>query len=506
MTVTFHKDNVLQALIFLLMTVCPTVHGKEIGAGAHDRESTWNIDMYWLGSTRKALPFWSHTNKGGIMPETCGGVLSGGVDGSAGLDRGWKFSYGISLAGYSSLGGVPEAHNSDGDRWRGMIRSIYAGLTWKKMSLDLGIRPEETEFGNLSVTGGDLTWTGNAMSFPGYNLKSGWIDIPRTRQRLAFKFNFGDYGLWDNRFVKHTLLHSQSLYVRAALTRKLTLTAGMEAWAQWGGNSPLYGRQPRSFQDYLKILIGAGGGDDATESDRINALGNHLGRELIRLDWEEENWHVTFQHDRPFDDGSGIGFQNFPDAVNTLHFSFKDKDRWFSDFLVEFIYTKWQSGTRHERPATPEELKKHPDKPIHIIGGCDDYFNNGEYRSGWTYNGRTVGLPLFFPFPKDMNGITQGVINNRIVAWNAGAGGKIAKLVPYTVKITYSRNFGRYRAPFSTMCQQVSGAFEFSLPHRIIRKTTGLSFGLYADKGSLYPDAAGLTVRMTWGGCLRHDK
>lgn len=186
---------------------------------------------------------------------------------------------------------------------------------------------------------------------------------------------------------------------------------------------------------------------------------------------------------------------------------YEEKIRVTKLFLLEFIYTKWQSGTRHDRPATEEELKKNPDKEIYIVGGCDNYFNNGEYKSGWTYNGRTIGLPLFVPAAKDTDGITRGVVNNRIVAWNAGVAGKMFRKIPYTVKVTYSKNFGKYRQTdsfYDSVPRQVSGAFELTLPKRIAGNTTLVSLGLYADKGSIYPDTAGITIRLGWGDCFRN--
>lgn len=39
-----------------------------------------------------------------------------------------------------------------------------------------------------------------------------------------------------------------------------------------------------------------------------------------------------------------------------------------SDILYEFIYTMCQSGSRHDRPATPEELEKNPDHPVIVQG------------------------------------------------------------------------------------------------------------------------------------------
>ena len=497
-----NKTRICCTILILTLLASIEITAQNVGEKEYGK---WYVETSGYVSTGKALPFWNYTNKGGVIPETSGGLVRGGVHDDYHYGKNFSFGWGIGLAGYAAAKGNEYVHNSDGNSMRGMIQDLYASATWKKLNMDIGIRRRETEFGGLSVTGGNITWSDNAQSFPGYNLKSEWITVPGTKEVMSVRFTFGDYGLWDNRFVKHTLLHNQSLYFKFALnhSRNFTLTAGMEAWAQWGGNSPIYGPQPRSFHDYLRIIVGAGGDDNATISDQINALGNHLGRELIRLDYDKEKWHLTIQHDRPFDDGSGIGFQNFPDAVNTIYFAFKDKDKWFSDFLFEFIYTKCQSGDHHERPATLEELKKHPDKLYYIVGGNDDYFNNGEYQSAWTYNGRTIGIPLFYAAPKDKDGVTRGVVNNRIVAFNVGVSGKIARQVPYTMKLTYSKNFGRYSQSidlFKSAPRQVSGAFELALPEPVFRGTTGISFGMYADKGSVFPDTVGLSVKLSWMG------
>lgn len=488
-------------LFFAIPATEALVHGAEIDHGG------WYVEMAGMGSTKRALPFWSHTNKGGVYPETCGGLFRGGVNGTSYGKNTFRLDWGIGLAGYAAAEGNAEVHNSDGSSTRGMVQELYVGTGWKKLNLDLGIRRRATDFGGLSVTGGNFVLTDNAQSFPGYRLHSDWIKIPFTKGILSARFDFGDYGLWDNRYVKHTLLHNQALHFKVNISKRISFTGGLDLWTQWGGTSPVYGKQPHKFSDYLKIMVAASGGEGATKSDRINALGNHLGRELLRLDLDQDRWRLAFQHDRPFEDGSGVGFQNFPDAVNTLHLSFKNKDKWVSDLLLEFIYTKWQSGTRHDRPATEEELKRDPDKKVYIVGGCDNYFNNGEYQSAWTYNGRSIGLPLFTLTPKDENGITKGVSNNRIIAWNVGLGGKLFRKVPYLLKVTYSKNFGKYSQsdPFyNSVPRQVSGALELTLPKRVIGNATLLSIGLYADKGSIYPDTAGITLRLGWGGTLTH--
>jgi hypothetical protein len=463
----------------------------------------WYVQMSGLGSTSRALPFWSHMNKGGAYPETSGGLLRGGVSGERSLGSNFTVDLGLGLAGYAAASPNSEVHNVDGKNYRGMVEALYAGVSWKKLHLDIGVRGRSLEFTNLSVTGGDMTWTGNALAFPGYTLKSEWIGVPLIKKVVSTRFDFGDYGLWDNRYVKHALLHNQALYFNIKIFRELHFIFGLEDWCQWGGISPLYGQQPQSIKDYFRIMTGSSGGEDATVNDQMNALGNHLGRELLRLDWEREKFHLTFQHDIPFNDGSGMGFQNFPDGVNTLHFSFKDKSKWISDIVLEYIYTKWQSGTRHDRPATEEELKKNPGKTKIVVGGCDNYFNNGEYKSGWTYNGRVIGLPLFPATAKNADGLTLGVSSNRITAWNFGMGGKIAHRLSYRMKITYSQQFGRYNQAKGSIYEneprQVSGSFEVTMPRFRSRVAPQILLGFYADKGSLLPDAAGLTLTLKWG-------
>lgn len=462
----------------------------------------WYVRMSGLGSTSRALPFWSHTNKGGAYPETSGALLRGGVSGVHSLGGGFSVDWGLGLADYAAVSPGSEVHNVDGKNYRGMIEALYAGVSWKKLHLDVGIKARDLEFNDLSVTGGDLTWTGNALAFPGYTLKSDWIGVPFLKKSVSVRFDFGDYGLWDNRYVKHSLLHNQALYFKVRIFRDLHFIFGLEDWCQWGGVSPLYGQQPQGLKDYLLMMTASSGGEGATVSDQINALGNHLGRELLRLEWKKDDFGVVFQHDRPFEDGSGVGFQNFPDGVNTLHFALKDKSSWVSDVVLEYVYTKWQSGTRHDRPATEEELKKNPGKKVYVVGGCDNYFNNGEYKSGWTYNGRVVGLPLFPATAKNADGQTFGVSSNRLTAWNFGMGGMIAHRLPYRMKITYSRQFGRYYLAKGSIYEneprQVSGSFEVTMPRFRSHLAPQILLGFYADKGSLLPDAAGLTLTLQW--------
>ena len=484
----------------------------------------WDISLYGYGA-KDGMPFWGTANRRGLFPsnlQTGGnrlldgmgdnrsgatGLMTAGVQ-TAYLTRpGIVLSGGVSLAGYFTTCG----------QWQGIADRLYFGVSWKKLHLDIGMKDRALdEFHGLSLTGGDMIYTGNSRNLPGYNLSTDFIYMPWTRNILAFKANFADYMMIDNRYTDKTLLHNEALFLKITPVKFLSLTLGLEMWSQWSGTSPVYGKQPSSFNDYMRVIFGKNGGDDATQSDQINVLGNHLGRELIRLDVNAADFTVTFQHDIPFDDRSGMRFQNFPDGVNTLNFSFKDRDKWVTDILLEFVYTKWQSGPQHDRPATDEELEKNPDNKRVILGGCDNYFNNGEYRSGWTYYGNTIGLPLFTPMPAGEDGKVLGVCNNRVTAWHFGLRGNAAGKVPYKFLFTYSRNFGKYnqsdlgegadKSIFLSVPEQFSVALESEIPHLGKRLPLSLGIGLYGDFGKLYQNSFGLTVRLSYIGKAHFGK
>ena len=90
-----------------------------------------------------------------------------------------------------------------------------------------------------------------------------------------------------------------------------------------------------------------------------------------------------------------MGFYNFPDGVNTLSFSFTDKNRWVSDILYEHQYTLYQSGPINGEMFDDKGNSLTP--PGVSTVGIDDYFANAYYRSGWTHHGRVIGDPLFLP-------------------------------------------------------------------------------------------------------------
>ena len=253
------------------------------------------------------------------------------------------------------------------------------------------------------------------------------------------------------------------------------------------------------------------GGEDASWSDQVNVLGNHLGKECFRLNWRHSDFTMTLQYDKPFEDGSGMKYKNAPDGIWSVQFLLKDRKAFLTDIVFEYIQTSWQSGPAHDRPATDEEkAEQAPDSPflgVVVLGGCDNYFGNSEYRSGWTHHNRTIGVPLILPAAPDADGITRDMVSTRLKGLHLGLKGMVASKVPYAMKITYTGNYGVYNQPASSYFEskpwQLSLALEAGLGRDILNMPLDLSVGLYGDIGKLYRNSVGLTLKITYSDCFR---
>lgn len=469
----------------------------------------WNVD--WYGSARLAgtsgeyMPFWARTGEDGILPVRSSGLMTAGADVSYRHSNGIYFAAGANLAGALAQKSVMNTKPV-----YGMVDRLYVSGGWKMLHLDVGMKPRQREFSDLSISGGNFIYSRNTRNMPGINAWSDWIYFEKGHW-FGFRGNIAHYQYIDNRYVKGAYVHNKGLALKIALGRKVDISGGLDHWAQWGGYSPKYGRQPVSFIDFYRVLMAQHGGEDATASDRLNVLGNHLGREWARLDWRHERFTMSFQYDKPFEDGSGVRLKNIPDGIWSVQCSFNDRDAAVTDIVFEYINTTWQSGPEHDRAATEEEKKNQAEDEAYkdrvVLGGCDNYFGNSEYKSGWTNHGRTIGLPLILSAAPGEDGIVMTTVNTRVRAFHAAIRGNFAKGLPYAFKGTFSLNYGRYNQAetsfFVSRPWQLSLAFELGLKRFMSNIPIDLNVGIYGDVGQLYQDSVGLTLKLSYSDFKR---
>ena len=492
----------MKKLLYLIFILCPfSVALARTGTWQVD----WNASARMAGSTGKYMPFWGRTGEDGILPVRSSGLLTAGADLQYRHPNGIFFEAGTNLAGALALKSPLNAKPI-----YGMVDRLYLSAGWRMLHLDVGMKPRERELSELSISGGNVMYSRNARNIPGINAWSDWIYFEKGHW-FGVKGNIAHYQYIDNRYVKGAYLHNKALAAKIALGRKVDISGGLEHWAQWGGDSPQFGRQPVSFRDFIRVFLAKHGGEDATASDRLNVLGNHLGREWVRVDWKHDMFTMSFQYDKPFEDGSGVRLKNVPDGIWSVQCSFKDRTAVVTDVVFEYVNTTWQSGDRHQRKATEEEIKKQDKNDAYygwiVLGGCDNYFGNGEYKSGWTQYGRTVGLPLILSDAPGVDGIVLNSVNTRVRAFHAGLKGNLAKGLPYSFKGTFSLNYGRYGQKnssfFATRPWQLSLAFDLGLERLFRAAPVNLNIGLYGDIGQLYQNSAGLTLKLSYSDFRR---
>ena len=305
------------------------------------------------GGTDAYLPFWQRTYEGGIMPYSSSGVLTAGARVQYVDSNDFSFDAGTNLVG--SLAYRNPVH---GTRVFGMVDRLYVSGGWKMLHLDIGKKPRPRELGDLSITGGNLVISGYARNLPGINAWSDWIHVEKNHI-FGIKGNFAHYQLNDLRHIQDAMVHNKSLAMKFGFRDIVTLEAGLDHWVQWGGISPTLGQRPDSLKDLIRVMFGDNGGEDATLSDQLNALGNHLGREYVRMSLNALAFSIKAQYDMIYDDGKNIiQTQTFPDGVWSLALSMNKRNALVTDVIYEYIHTTWQSGDRHDRPATEEEMTK----------------------------------------------------------------------------------------------------------------------------------------------------
>jgi len=419
------------------------------------------------------LPFWLVANQYGSVPDSDYGLLNTSVFKTFDTpDTLFDISYKANVTGF-----IAQENKL-------LLNELYLGVRFKNILLDIGAKNDAIAWHNLSSSNGSIIKSNNARAMPGINIKTNnFIKLPFAKKWLTVKGNFAHYFMDDTRFVDNTNVHHKSLHIKSRLSPTFEIIAGLDHYAQWGGTSPQYGAQPSSIKDYIKVVFGAEGGDTATLNDQFNALGNHVGAYILQFNYKGQKANYNFYYSHPFEDTSGREMTNWQDGLYGLFVDFKKQKAPITHLLAEFTYTKNMSNI-----------------PV-SISGPDNYFNNGIYKSGWTYHGNTIGSPYFTPKPVDENGITSGVIlgDNRFAAFNFGANGYV-KWVPYRVLLSHTTYYGWFNQEYEQYPVQFSGILDILIPQEKFNLPFDVAASFAFDAGSYRPQNFGAFLSITKTG------
>jgi len=393
-----------------------------------------SFTTYGLVSSSESTPFWLQSNRYGMF--SSGGsqfltrVQAHSTDNQ--LTDNLTLSYGtdfIARPGTQSIAWFNQAYLRL-DAWNLFLQ---AGRFHNKSP----IHSEELGMGALGVSG-------NATPIPQIRVGlSDWTSLPFSKGFIKSKLHIAHGWLGSERYTKDVLYHEKVIHLRFGGDFPLNVYGGMAHYALWGGNgNPQYGDLPSRLSDFSRVFRAVGGDDRAPTTERQLLLGDHLGGWDFGLFLELDAVDFKIYRNFPLESRHNLQLKSFQDALTGIDVIFSEPSvLGLKNFVYEYLYTKWQAGPRTGQPGF--ENSGTP-------GGNRNYYNNGVYKTGWSYYGRTIGNPLFLPGNDNL-----GIVNNRIVAHHIGAL-FIQNEIHLQIKATYSRNYGTWVEPYSPPRNQFS--------------------------------------------------
>jgi hypothetical protein len=435
----------------------------------------FHLSQSTLVSSGNDLPFWMISNQNGIytLHNSSYLLLQAGLNRS--LDRDtlqkWGYTYGANMV-YSIAGTADFQPNE-----------YWLGLRFNKLIFKVGAQSDPVIYSGLSSTNGNMYRSRNARPVPGLSVSTnGYIPFLFAEKWLSWRFLYEEGILKDKQFVTDAHLHHKNFHLHALLSPSLSLSIGLEHYVFWGGYSPKLG-QLAGWKEYFRYILGLNGGPRAYIQDQLNTAGNQLGSYNLEI---KKDWKIiitTFYFNHPFEDPSGMELDNLRDGIWGIHFATKNRSKFITNVVYEYMNTCNQSGSILGNPAPT------PENPNRITGrGRDNYFNHSVYTSGYTYFQRIMGTPLLVP-NIGQDGISKGFESTRIWMHHLGISGILANEFYWKSLATWSRDFGGYGKEYPIPLDQLSilaeGSYKGSKLPFIVKA------GLSGDYGSRFDHRVG---------------
>jgi hypothetical protein len=439
----------------------------------------YSIETGVIVSAGKQTPFWLMSNQYGLItPDKFNAWMRLGLKANLFADRNIDYDYGFDII----------------DRQGNTSNKLYLHQAYVRLKLyfvNFQAGSMEEKFGNQdsSLSSGGLLWSGNARPMPKVSIMvPKYTAVPFTRGYLEFKGGISHGWFGDNQFVKDSWLHHKYFYLQLGGRLPVHIHYGFQHFAQWGGESTdsNIGKLPQSFSDFMRVFFADHGDENAINSERLNALGNHLGSRNFGIDIDFSRVKAGVYWQTIFEDSSGREFKNIKDGLWGIYFHSKDKNRLINGAVYEFINTTDQSGP----------IDSYSDNKEMWPVGNDDYFNNGIYPFGWTYHNMVIGTPLITSpaVLKVTNSGHEYIWNNKVICHHIGLEGKHRDL-HYKLFATYYLNYGTNSYPFESAIPQYS----FLLQAQIVDKLPwgmSASLAIGVDHGELYGNNAGFRISL----------
>lgn len=474
MNAAFFRFKIARIQIIALALLATTVAIK-----AQSDTIKYEISVSELVGTGKFAPFWLQSNRYDLNTPASAGINQMATISKEYGSQTKKIDYGFKLSGLYRL-----------DKQKSSFYLHEYFVKGRYQFLDMYVGAREEIYGNQDSTLslGGLLISKNARPMPKVFIGvEQFTTVPYTFGLLELKGGISHGWFMDNIYVRNLLLHHKYLYARVGGNFPVQLKYGIDHVAQWGGQvpDPLYGQQQNSWKNFFTIFFAGSGGLGGEE---INALGNHIISQSIRLDARLQDCQIAAYWQNISEDGP-IGFilnnrMNMADGLWGVSFR-NNKLPYIQKIVYEFLNTTDQSGPFHDHDGI-------------IYGGADDYFNNYVYQNGWNYYSRIIGTPFITSPIYNPDSHIIRTINNLVQVHHFGLEGAYNGY-QYRALASFSKNYGIISTPFyienTSLLIDVNKYFP-----QFYQLEVGCAVG--ADFGKLYGNSFGVLLSVKKRGDL----
>lgn len=511
-------NKLLPALAALCLLAAPRALAQE-GVDV-DYEGTLTVNA----GTHELAPYYIASNRGGTVTQQYGVLASASAWHTMDTTRRWSYGFGAEV--WASM-----TSSADYDRYdaqthtffansqhpaRAWLEQLYAEAKYRGVFAQVGGQRLASPLVNGDLSSGDLTMSGNARA--PFGARAGFVNfqnIPFTHGwvQIAGEIGYYKYGDKDwlenhynqcNNFVTSDLwFNYKYAYFRTSPTQPVVVTVGMQAAYQFGGTQR-YWRDGTQYREvkmetnakaFFRGLVPGSGGTNNNSglAGDTYVEGNHVGTWDVAVDykWTDLKATVRFYHQHPWEDGSGVGWQNGLDGLWGLEYR-SDHRQGLTGAVIEYVDLTNQSGPVHWASAD------RPGTPIHGNStGNDNYYNN------YAYNGyQAYGMSIGSPFVKSPLYNTDGYLgyaDNVMRGFHMGVTGCVTNDIDYRALFSYRRAWGTCDVPRRKFADDYSLLLEATMRPRFLPHCT-VKGQVAFDLGDLYGDNFGTLLTITYHG------
>ena len=432
------------------------------------------------------LPFWLHSNKNGSIDQSSANLKS-----------------------YISL--TADLYSNDLINIK--VKSKFINRIARTNSAHLEIGSIELEFNNFEIIAGrfydpltnkenhlstgSFMYSNNALPLPKIAISTkDYVSVPGTNDIIRLNGLFAHGWFDSNRWIQQVYLHEKFLYLNIKY-KFFDAKAGIVHNVQWGGHKNSY-KLPNDIRTYIEVIMAkSSSSENAPPGEIRNVVGNSIGAYDFNLGLSFNNFNLNIYRIFYLEDKVSTRFRSPWDGLWGMIIK-PNNSTSIKNIIWEHINTKKMDSFYWEPRGTA------------------NYYNNGTYKTGWTYKNRVIGNPLILA----NNSLLKPIYNNIIIGHHIGFDGELSSKIKYQFLFTSSRNYGTYNDQIirvlprskcpsvkDTVCAELRPLSELKkLNHSIFSslkiqsKNEYLDYGfsLSADIGKLYEEVAGISIFLNY--------